>query len=95
MTDEEMDRDMAEATALLAGTGLRVDRCRHEAVDKTALWIFDGKEHVGSVARVARDWYWKANRMHRGMPTSERFFPNLAEAIPHITDRSARARPGA
>lgn len=86
MTDEEMDRDLAEAAGLLARAGLRVDRCRHESVEATALWVFDGVKQIGSVSRVCPDWYWKANRMHRGMPTSQRYFPYLHEAIAHITD---------
>ena len=36
-TDAAMDRDMAAA---LFPAGLTIDRCRHESVTETALWIF-------------------------------------------------------
>jgi hypothetical protein len=32
------------------------------------------------------DWVWKANRMHRSAPVSERLFDTLSEAVQHIID---------
>jgi len=79
-----MDRDLAEAATLLP-PGLTIDRCRHESVTATSLWIFDadGKQ-IASISRHLSDW--KANRMERGMPTSQRFTPTLAAAIAHLTE---------
>ena len=82
-TDAAMDRDMAEAAALLP-VGLTIDRCRHESVTETALWIFgpEGKQ-IGSVSFHREGW--KANRMANGMPTSQRFEQTLSLAVTHVT----------
>ena len=78
-----MDRDMAEAAALLP-TGLTIERCRHESVTETALWIFgpEGKQ-IGSVSFHREGW--KANRMMNGVPTSQRFEKTLPLAVTFVT----------
>lgn len=57
MTQDEMDSDLVMAQSYLSCTRLTVDRCRHESVTETSLWIFDGSDkygrrQIGSVTRL-------------------------------------------
>jgi hypothetical protein len=81
--DNPMDRDLREAASWLAGKPYQVVRCRHPSLVKTSLWIMTmvGKQ-IGSASRV--DDRWKANRVHHGMPTSERRVESLVDALTHI-----------
>lgn len=86
-TYSESENRMKRAAKLL-GSGYTVDRCRHATVKDTALWVFRDGVQVGSITLFDGATEWKANRMHRGMPTTERRFVSLADACAHISDVS-------
>jgi hypothetical protein len=66
--------------------GIRIDRCVHETVHVFAGRMYDpdGKQ-IGVVALTdpLEDSY-RANRMLNGMPTSERHFASMPQAVEHI-----------
>jgi hypothetical protein len=84
-TFSESENRMKQARKLL-GSGYTVERCRHKTVTDTALWVFRDGVQVGSITLFDGASEWKANRMHRGMPTSERRYAELADACSHITE---------
>jgi hypothetical protein len=84
MTPTEQDADLAQAQAMLP-PAMAADRCRHESISHTSLWIYGkDKKQCGSITRTA-DGQWRASRIYRGMPTSERHFDTLAQAMEHVT----------
>ena len=84
-TFSESENRMKRARAIL-GSGYTVDRCRHPTVKDTALWVFRDGVQVGSVTLFEGASEWKANRIHRGMPISEKRYASLADACAHIAD---------
>jgi hypothetical protein len=80
--ERRMERDLEDARSYLGCTRLTADRCRHETVTQTTLWVFDGKRQIGVAAR--EDGRWRASHMLRGMPTTERRFATLLEALGHV-----------
>lgn len=84
MTPAEQDAHLAQAQAMLP-PGMTADRCRHESITDTSLWIFgtDAKQ-IGSITHTGSGW-WRASQMHRGMPTTCLSYPSLREAMQHIT----------
>jgi hypothetical protein len=86
MTQEQQDADLAAAVRFLHPTPYSADRCRHESVTETSVWVFDGRRQIGSVTHTQSDT-WRASRMDRGMPTTSREFPTLADAMAHVTNR--------
>jgi len=86
-TYSESENRMKRAAKLL-GSGYTVDRCRHRTVKDTVLWIFRDGVQVGSVALYESQGFsdWKANRLHRGLPTTEKRYASLADACAHIAD---------
>lgn len=90
MTQEEQDRDLADAQAYLGCTSLTVDRCRHESVTLTALWVFSGTDRrgkprqIGSVTRMEGDpleYRWECTRMAHRIPVARRTFKTLLECM--------------
>ena len=78
MTQAEMDADLADARSYLSCTSLTVDRCRHESVDASSIWIFDGFLRRGErnqIASLTRDYqesnlgatHWHLSLYHRGV----------------------------
>jgi hypothetical protein len=83
MTQDQQEADLAAAARLLHPTKYTADRCRHESVTETSLWVFDGRRQVGSITHAQPD-AWQASRVVQGMPTSARKFSTLADAVSHI-----------
>lgn len=91
LSETELDTYLAALRRTLDGRGYRgigCDRCVHETVHTFAgrLYDPDGKQ-IGVVALTdpAADTY-RANRMNRGMPTSERQFDAMHLAVLHIVE---------
>lgn len=84
MTQDQQDADLAAAAQLLHPTKYTADRCRHESVTETTIWVFDERKQIGSITHARPD-AWRASRMAQGMPTSAREFGALADAVTHIT----------
>jgi hypothetical protein len=102
MTSAQMDEHMAlAATQCKPFPYITVDRSRHPSVTETSLWLFDDTHthnQIGSVSLrkllAENDWVWKANRMHRSSPVSERLFDTLSEAVQHIIDYATTQHSG-
>lgn len=98
MNQAAQDKFVATAARLLPG--FSIDRCKHASLELPALWVFRDGVQVGSCTMMAREPVeWKACRMVRGMPTSERRFiagaaPALLSALEHIRDGAAWQREG-
>ena len=59
-----------------------IDMCRHESVTDPTYWLFRDSQQIGSVAyEPSYAAMWRACRMSRGMPTAERRFGSLPEAL--------------
>ena len=101
MTQDQQEAYMKDAAFILGTTGstLTVDRCRHETVTETALWIFETvrdnpgrtpakfrRSQVGTVAHLdtTSDLKWEATRMMGGSPTARRNFPTMRGALDWI-----------
>ena len=82
MTQDQQDADLSSARALLP-PGLTADRCRHESITETALWVFDGAQQVASITRDGAAW--RATRMLRGMPTAQTMADDLPAAMAYAT----------
>jgi hypothetical protein len=93
MTAAEQDDDMEVAAALLSCTRFTVDRCAHDAVTHTALWIFDGETQIASISRQApmdgfpARYPWEAALMSGGIPTAHRLCDSLAGACTWILEQ--------
>jgi hypothetical protein len=83
MTQDQQEQDLAEARKRLHPTPFTADRCRHESVEETTLWIYDGRRQIGSLTRDKDRW--RATRMHNGQPTRQRTDVSLADAITYVT----------
>ena len=91
MTQDEQERDLQDAQTYLSITRLTADRCRHESVTETSLWIFDGKtrrglpRQVASITRISGnpvgDYRWEVTRMAYGQPVARRCERTLLECI--------------
>ena len=90
MTPAEQDADLEEARKRLYPTRFTAERCRHETVTETALWIFDGRQQIGSASRN-RDG-WTANRITRGMPVGQRREPTMEAALSYIVSPVSAAK---
>ena len=84
MTQDQQEADLDEARRLLHPTQYSADRCRHESITATSLWIFNGRRQIGSITREPGGW--RASRMAGGSPSSLRQFQSLERAITHVTD---------
>jgi hypothetical protein len=80
--DSPAAQHQAEAQSRLPA--FRIDRCKHPNAGGIALWVFAADVQVGSMTLFDGASVWKANRMWRGMPISERRFASLADACEHI-----------
>ena len=81
-TPAEQDADLEDARALLSCTALTADRCRHESVTATVLWVFDEGRQVACVKRDIDGRYpWHATRMARGEPVAIRPEDSLLKAL--------------
>jgi hypothetical protein len=91
MTQDEMNRDLADAQTYLSVTNLTARRCEHASVTETSLWLFDkDNRQIGCISRlpgppVTPDYRWQVSRMHRGMPVSRRCERTLLDCIGDIT----------
>jgi hypothetical protein len=81
MTQEDQDIDLAHAAALAAGD-VKIDRCRHETVVETSIWVHRGGAQIGAVTRDGE--MWRATRMSRGLPVGQRITRNLGEAMAYV-----------
>ena len=104
MTQAEQERDLDEARIYLGCTNLTSDRCRHESVTETSIWVFaqdlgfKPARHV-QIASVHRDcettsdYVWEVTRMAYGQPVARRREKTLLAAISWVVqydwDRSA------
>jgi hypothetical protein len=82
MTQDEQEQDLELARSYFNATKWTVDRCRHETVDHTSLWIFDGKKQIASM--IWQRGEWKVNRLRDGMCLSERFFASIRDCIRYL-----------
>lgn len=78
----EQEADRESLAAYLACTRWTVDRCRHEANDRAALWVMDGAKQVGVIARrqTTGRFPWYAQKLIAGQPVTELSFETLSEA---------------
>jgi hypothetical protein len=83
-TQEEQERDLEDAQTYLSVTTLTIDRCRHESVAETSLWVFD-REQIASIKRLPRDcvgsFRWEVTRMAHGQPVARRCERTLLDCI--------------
>lgn len=92
MTPAEQDDDMEIATALLSSTRFTVDRCAHDAITHTALWIFDGDVQIASISRrphidrFPTRYLWEVSLMSDGVPTARQLCDSLASACTWILE---------
>jgi hypothetical protein len=87
MTPYEMDNELVEAQHY--APHFTLDRCRHESVAMTSLWLFDadGKQ-IGACSRDGNG-AWRASYMHKGMPISQREYFHMVDALDYVADRHA------
>lgn len=81
MTQAEQEMDLNHARAMAIGD-VALDRCRHESVGQTSIWVSRGGSQIGSVTREGEGW--RATRMYRGMPAGQRITPNLGDAMAYV-----------
>jgi hypothetical protein len=89
MTQDEQSSDLALARNYLVGTDLTAERCTHETVTETALWIYDRDKHqIGSITRLSPEstskYKWEVTRMWRGMPTARWAEVTLHDCIENL-----------
>lgn len=93
MTQDEMNTDMEDAKSYLSCTRLTVDRCRHESVTTSSLWIMDGANQIGSATRLTpSEGYerhgtpmrWRCSTIHSGQCANGVYVSTLLDAIGHI-----------
>lgn len=96
-TQSEQETELLNAREFLHSfNGLSVDRCRHESVEFTTLWIFGEKEkitgktpQIGCVKRLEGGLNWRKNcahewettRMLQGQPSARRNEKTMEEAL--------------
>jgi hypothetical protein len=85
MTQDEMNVELAEAQAYLPH--LRLDRCRHESLTMTSLWLFDADgQQIGACSHTGNGG-WRASHMHQGMPIAQREHFIMLDALDYIAAR--------
>lgn len=87
MPPDEMDRDLAEMRSHLAGVSLDVERCRHDSITPTALWVFDKNgRQIASVSRLetSSKYAWEASKTRDAMPITRLSFETLSAAAAHV-----------
>lgn len=88
-TQAEQDADLWAARAILNDKPeLRIDRCRHDSVTATSLWIFKGDVQIGSITRTAPsgERKWNVKQMLRGMPVSDTYRSNIIDAVLRVLE---------
>lgn len=93
MTQAEQDADLEEARKRLYPTRFTADRCRHDSVTETTLWIFDGRQQIGSASRNSDGW--TANRITKGITAGQRREPTMEAALSYIVSPVSAARDNA
>ena len=87
MTQNEMDGDLDDMRSYLSVTSCIVERCRHETVEMTSLWIFDkdGRQ-IASFQRVetSSQYKWRGQKIRQGLPITDLPFCNLNEAAAYV-----------
>ena len=95
MDHATQESELIEARFLVLGfNGVRLDRCRHESVDATTLWLFDDSargngSQIGCVKRLdggqeyraTCEHEWEATRMLLGQPVARRCEKTLQAAL--------------
>ncbi len=96
MTEAEMDKDVADAAAFFRGVpSIRVDRCRHPSITKTALWFFnvDGKRETQIASATRMDgtgrYTWNVQRMYQSLPVAQRCDEHLTSACSWVLEYAA------
>lgn len=87
MTQHEMDSDLEDMRSYLSCTSLVVERCAHESVDQSVLWVFDkdGKQ-IASISKkeTFSQFKWDASKISGGLPITLLPFRNLLEAAAYV-----------
>lgn len=73
--------DLEHARAMAAGN-LTLDRCRHESVVETSIWVHRDGQQIGAITRDGD--MWRASRMSRGLPVGQRTTTNLGDAMAYV-----------
>jgi len=89
MTPAEMDADVDALGDLLGASFVpfRVDRCRHETVDSSVLWVLDrmGRQ-VAVISRVLSSsrFKWEVQKIVSGQPITRIACEELSEAAAYV-----------
>jgi hypothetical protein len=96
MTNEEMDKDLAEVQTYLSCTRLTADRCRHESTVTTSIWVFDGEDKFGrkQIACMARleepyerngtMYRWRCSTLHGGIVANGVYLATMLDCLGHV-----------
>lgn len=87
MSPDEMDRDLDDMRSHLAGVSLDVERCRHDSITRTALWVFDKNgRQIASVSRLqtSSKYAWETSKIRDAMPITCLPFETLSEAAAYV-----------
>lgn len=85
MTQDEQEADLFSARVMTGQDGITLDRCRHDSVMETSIWVYRDGKQVGSVTRAGDAW--TATRLLRGMPTGQRSMPTLRDAMSYAQEK--------
>ncbi|WP_294533389.1 hypothetical protein [uncultured Rhodoblastus sp.] len=87
MTQNEMERDLDDMRSYLSVTSYIVERCRHESVEMTKLWVFDKAEkQIASFERMETlsQYKWRGQKIRDGLTITDLPFHNLNEAAAYV-----------
>jgi hypothetical protein len=87
MTQNEMNNDLEDMRSYLSVTSCAVERCRHESVEMTSLWVFDkdGRQ-IASFQRyeTSSQYKWRGQKIRDCLPITDLPFRNLNEAAAYV-----------
>lgn len=94
-TQEQQERHLEEVRTYLSCTSLRVDRCRHDSVTETSIWVFDQCGRNGSERQIAviaqhaptaadPHYPWRVSAMLNGSPVSQRNCQTMLDAVGEV-----------
>jgi len=100
--DQEAELELARCF-FSPNDGIRVDRCRHESVTETVLWIFSKNIRMPQIGTVKRldggaeyrakcQHEWEATRMKNGEPVARRCEKTLESALRWVASYDAAIR---
>lgn len=105
MNQDAQENELIEARTLLQGfDGIRLDRCRHDSIDATTLWLFDDGtrskgSQIGCVKRLDGspeyrakcEHEWEATRMFAGQPVARRCEKTMEASLRWVATYEKRA----